>query len=67
MTNNAAKILKADNYGLKHNARADLVVLDCHSIKDAIRLRPDRSYVIKEGRVIAVTETKRYLNRLARG
>lgn len=64
MTYNAAKVLRLDDYGLEPGKRADLVVLDCTSAKDAIRLRPDRLYVIKEGRVIATNKTQRQLNRV---
>lgn len=63
MTINAAKVLRLEDYGLEPGKRADLVILDCTSVRDAIRLRPDRLYVIKEGRVTATNKTERTLIR----
>jgi len=63
ITGNAAKILRLDDHGLAVGKRADLVVLDCESVADAIRLQPDRLYVIKGSKIIATNQTKRTLNR----
>lgn len=41
------------NFGLHKGARASLVVLDCNSPIDAIRLRPARKVVISDGKVVA--------------
>ncbi len=62
-TYNAAKILGIKNYGIKEGSRADIVVFDARSTVDAIRLQPDRKYVIKEGRVVAESSSKSQLYR----
>lgn len=54
MTTNAARTLGVlDDYGIEVGKRADLVILDAKSTKDAICRQGDRRYVIKGGRVIA--------------
>jgi cytosine deaminase len=54
MTTNAARTLGVlDDYGIAVGKRADIVILDAKSPKDAIRRQADRRYVIKGGRVIA--------------
>ena len=55
VTGNAACIMGLEGYGLAKGCRADLIILDCRSPADAIRLRPSRLYVIRKGRVIAKT------------
>ena len=45
----------ADRYGIAPGRRADLVVLSTHSVADALLDRPDRCFVIKDGRVVART------------
>ena len=45
----------ADRYGIAPGAQADLVVLSTHTVSDALLDRPDRCFVIKEGRVVART------------
>jgi cytosine deaminase len=57
-THNAAQILRLDNYGIKEGNRADLVVFDTKTAVDAIRLQPDRRFVIKEGRIIAESSSQ---------
>ena len=57
-TYNAAKILGIEDYGIKEGSRADIVVFDAQSTVDAIRLQPDRRYVIKEGRIVAESSSK---------
>ena len=44
-----------DSYGIEEGKRADLIVLNCDTILDAVRLCPARLYVIKQGRVVART------------
>ncbi len=61
ITHDAAKILDLKDYGLEEGKVADLVVLDCKTVKDAIRLQPARRYVIKKGKVIAKNERKEEL------
>lgn len=54
MTTNAARTLGVlDDYGIEVGKRADIVILDAKSPKDAIRRQADRRYVIKGGRIIA--------------
>jgi len=62
-TYNAAKILGIEDYGIKEGSRADIVVFDAKSTVDAIRLQPDRKYVIKEGRIVAESSSKSKLYR----
>ncbi|MBA7507490.1 Cytosine deaminase [subsurface metagenome] len=53
MTYNAARTLGVlHDYGAV-GKRADLVVIDAVSVKDAIRMQPDRRWVIKGGKIIA--------------
>ncbi len=63
MTYNAARTLRVlDDYGAvgKH---ADLVVINAASVKDAIRMQPDRRWVIKGGKIIAEGRSVRKLTR----
>ncbi len=54
MTFNAARTLGVlDDYGIEAGKRADIVVIDATTPKDAIRRQPVRRLVIKEGKVIA--------------
>ena len=55
ITDDAARILRLENYGLKVGCDADIVITACHDARDAIRLTPARRYVIKRGRVVAST------------
>ena len=55
ITDDAARILRLENYGLKVGCDADIVITACHDARDAIRLTPERRYVIKRGRVVAST------------
>lgn len=61
MTYNAARTLGVLNdYGV-FGKRADLVVIDAVSVKDAIRMQPDRRWVIKGGKIIAEGKSIRRL------
>ncbi|MDR3588658.1 MAG: amidohydrolase family protein [Negativicutes bacterium] len=52
-TINAAKILRIeDQYGVKPGARADLTLLNCTNVVDAIRLQPLRLLVMREGKTL---------------
>ena len=55
VTKNAAKIMHIEDYGLAPGDNADFVILNCHSPFDAIRLRPQRLFVVRRGNVIATT------------
>lgn len=61
MTYNAARTLGVlHDYGVV-GKRADLVVIDAVSVKDAIRMQPDRRWVIKGGKIIAEGKSIRRL------
>ena len=53
ITYNAAKALGIKDYGLTTGCRADIVIHEAENIKDTLRMRLERSYVIKGGRIIA--------------
>ena len=53
VTEDNAKILNLPDYGLKVGAVASLVVLDAGNPTEAIRLRPDRLWVISKGNIVA--------------
>jgi cytosine deaminase len=53
VTENGAKALELQNYGLEPGCQADLVILQCASPVEALRLRPARLFVLRRGRVIA--------------
>jgi cytosine deaminase len=57
-TYNAAKVLGLKDYGIVVGNPADLVVISAQTPAEAIRLRPDRRYVIKWGKIVAETITK---------
>ena len=59
VTMNAARAMKLDGYGIEPGNNADLVILDCQTAFDAIRLRPARLQVIRRGKVIAQTPKAR--------
>jgi cytosine/creatinine deaminase len=54
VTDTPAQIMGLD-FGLRKGARGSLVVLDCTSPVDAIRLRPARLAVVSDGAVVATT------------
>jgi len=53
VTVDSAKIMGLQDYGLRVGAKASLVVLDAGSPIEALRLRPDRLWVIANGKVIS--------------
>jgi cytosine deaminase len=55
VTENAAKILGLDGYGLAPGCYADVVVLEATDPVEAIRLKATRLHVIRRGKVIAET------------
>jgi cytosine deaminase len=55
VTENAAKILGLEGYGLAPGCHADMVVLQAADPIEAIRLRATRLHVIRRGKVIAET------------
>ncbi|MCA0847015.1 amidohydrolase family protein [Salipiger thiooxidans] len=53
VTEENAKIMHLDDYGLAVGKAASLVVLDAGSAIEALRLRPDRLCVIAKGRLVS--------------
>jgi len=63
-TTNAARTLGVlDDYGVAVGKRADLVIIDATSPKDAIRIQPDRRWVIKGGKILAENVSRKTLKR----
>lgn len=58
ITENPAKALGLKNYGVEIGKQADLVLLDTKIKANAIIDIPERSYVIKNGRVTVKVDTK---------
>lgn len=61
ITYDAAKIFRISKYGIEIGNDADFVILNTDNVKDAIRLQPERLYVIKAGKVIAKNKCNREL------
>ena len=59
VTENAARIMHLEGYGLEPGCRADMVLLDAHDPVEAIRLRATRLKVIRRGKVIAESPPQR--------
>ncbi len=55
VTENGARVLGLDGYGLTPGGHADMVILQARDEIEAIRLRPVRLWVIRRGRVVART------------
>ena len=55
VTENAARLLHLEGYGLAPGCKADMVLLDAHDPVEAIRLRATRLKVIRRGKVVAET------------
>ena len=53
VTENPARILGLQNYGVAPGCNADLVILDATSAIEAIRLRAARTHVLRAGKVIS--------------
>ena len=60
VTSNAAKILHLENYGLQPGCKGDIIVLQCKSPIEAIRLKPARLFVIRNGEIISSTPSVNY-------
>jgi len=63
ITVNGAKAMRCQDYGLQTGKTADIVVVDAGSVKEAFRFQPDRLYVIKRGKIIAKSSSKKKLTR----
>ena len=59
VTDNAAKVMHLDGYGLEVGCKADIVILEASSAIEALQLRAERLFVIKSGKVIATTEPRK--------
>jgi cytosine deaminase len=55
VTENGAKALQLDGYGLAPGCHADMVILQAGDVLEALRLKPARLFVIRRGKVIAET------------
>ena len=53
VTENPARIMGLEGYGIAVGCNADMVVLDAENPVEAIRLRPPRLAVVRRGRVIS--------------
>lgn len=53
VTSNPAKILHLEHYGLAPGNHADLVILQAEDPFEAIRLKAERLYVIRRGKILA--------------
>jgi len=64
VTNNAAKALRAPDFGVAVGAVADLVVLDARDVREAFATRAPRRWVIRRGKLIAEAklEMRRYFD-----
>jgi len=60
-TINAAKALRLSRYGLQIGNMASLNILDARDAREAIRKRAEKTYVIRNGKVIAENNTIRAL------
>lgn len=58
ITTDANKIMNLDGYGLEEGCKANLLVIDAASIREAMALAPNRPYVIREGKIIVKNERK---------
>ncbi|HET9067980.1 MAG TPA: amidohydrolase family protein [Amaricoccus sp.] len=59
VTEENARILDLEGYGLHPGARASLVVLDAGDPIEALRLRPDRLLVVARGRIVSERQRSR--------
>jgi len=58
VTENPARVMNLEGYGLVPGCRADMVLLQANDPIEAIRLKPARLKVIRAGKVIAETPPK---------
>lgn len=56
LTTNPARALRLKDYGIEIGNQADLVLMDTQSVSDIILDIPDRTAVVKRGKVVARTE-----------
>ena len=56
VTENSAKVMNLEGYGIDKGCNADMVVLQAKDPIEAIRIRPARLFVVRRGRIISRTE-----------
>lgn len=62
VTVNAARAMRLDGYGTQEGDRADLVLVEAPTVKDALRLLPPRRFVFYGGRLLAETRLQSLLH-----
>ena len=62
-TAHGARALRLPEHGLREGARADLVVLDCTEPAEAVAAIPERSMVIKNGRLTVTNRVETTFHR----
>jgi cytosine deaminase len=53
ITTNAARAMRLPGYGIEPEARADLVLVDARSAREALRMVPPRRLVFYGGKLVA--------------
>ncbi len=56
ITDNSAKLMHLDNYGIEKGQQADLLILDAKDEEEAIRLTSECLYVIRKGNILCKTK-----------
>jgi len=64
VTNNAARALRLEGYGLQPGCRADLNVLTASTVQQVLRIQQPPRWVIRSGRILARNQLQRELSRL---
>lgn len=67
VTENPARILGLEGYGLEPGCNADFVILQATSPIEALQLKPSRLYVVRRGEVIARTPEQQHFVSLGAG
>lgn len=62
VSQNAKRVMGLDHGGIRVGAQADLIVHEAANVRDALRFRRPRPYVISHGRVVAEARVDRRLN-----
>lgn len=65
ITENGAKTLGLTDYGIRVGNPASFVVLQAHSAADALRLKPNRLFVVRDG--VVLSETPPHVSTLTLG
>jgi cytosine deaminase len=56
ITENGARAMGLDSYGLAPGKAADMVILQAADLEEAIRLRSNRLFVIRRGKIISQSQ-----------